>query len=96
MSIQDVEQFQEYKISYNYENFDQGTEYRNFKGLGNGQIEYAEVKRRFPNAEIRLTTRTVVRINSSWEPSKPDSSCTGSGYAHSPHGDCLGYATDRT
>lgn len=27
---------------------------------------------------------------------KPDPQCSGPGYAHAPHGDCLGYATDRT
>ena len=25
-----------------------------------------------------------------------DHACTGSGYAHKPHGKCPGYATDRT
>lgn len=27
---------------------------------------------------------------------EPDPPCTGSGYAHKPHGNCPGYSTDRT
>lgn len=32
-----------------------------------------------------------------FEPSsKQDPQCTGPGFAHPPHGNCLGYSTDRT
>jgi hypothetical protein len=30
------------------------------------------------------------------KPKTPDPPCTGSGYAHKPHGNCPGYSTDRT
>lgn len=31
-----------------------------------------------------------------WEEQTVDPQCTGPGYAHKPHGNCMGYGTDRT
>lgn len=63
-------------------------------GKGNGQQELFEHQNKWRDAEIKLYTREVVCTE--WDLKKPDKQCTGSGYAHKAHGECTGYATDRT
>ena len=43
--------------------------------------------RGYPPGPMHHDTETAI---------KPDPPCSGSGYAHKPHGDCPGYTYDRT
>lgn len=91
-----TEQYTEFKIVITHEPPDGGTQYYEHKGRGNGQAEYAVLRERYPRDEITINTREVVLTVSEWKKQKPDEICSGSGYAHSAHGQCEGYTTDRT
>lgn len=41
----------------------------------------------------RVKSETLTRVEST---PNPDPQCSGPGYAHAPHGNCMGYGTDRT
>lgn len=85
----------EFKLVLEHENpATLATDHWTITGKGDGQKEYYENKRKWPDATIRILTRDVVV--SDWKFVKPDEPCGGSAYAHGPHGKCSGYTTDRT
>lgn len=90
------EQYQEFKLICSQEPPDGGTQRWERTGRGNGQEAYAKEKARWPKAEITIFTRDVVMTHSEWKTKVPDNQCSGSLYSHKAHGQCSGYATDRT
>lgn len=91
-----TDQYKEYMLVCLHEPPDGGTQRWEKTGKGDGQQAYAEEKTRWPRAEITIYVRDVVRTQTSWKKVAPDSQCSGSGFSHSSHGECHGYATDRT
>lgn len=57
-----------------------------------------------PPSEVGITCVSIAmqsRVTKWWEAqvestTEPDPQCSGPGYAHPPHGNCMGYGTDRT
>jgi hypothetical protein len=56
-------------------------------------LTYADIARamRTSNSQAKRYVTRGLRIQP-----RRDPPCSGPGYAHAPHGDCPGYATDRT